>query len=711
MRISGRRALFPVLLAILCVILFSRGLIFGGVFTFRDLLFFHYPLRHVWIDQVLHGQFPFLNPGIDGGQPVLANPNYAVFYPGNILYLLLPFDTAWNLSLAAHALWAGLGVYALCRHLRCENHAAFLGAIVFGFGGSLISCATYYNLLTTGSWTPWILLAVLQFLERGTGYIKIVLMLATLLLAGEPTIVLVSAILVAALWIGRGPGEHSWPRHLRTGMLLAAPALMIAAIQLAPTLMWIPHTTRGEGLDFRLAAAYWSFHPARIIEFFIPRYFGDIMSPFTRDYWGGPLSDSGYPYVVMVYCGWLPLLLAPFSFRRRAGKAALLLAAVALILSFGHRLPGYRILFEVFPFYRIIRYPEKFLIFVQLGVSIAATMGFQEVMTRRPDKRFWIFSISLLLMAVAASLIAGRGLPISAEQITIQARNIRNALLIGAGTTALLALTTHPKWRHLAPVVLPLLLVGDLLPITFGILSTTPGADMRRPPQLSASLKGRTIYHRGESQEKLYFSGGVEPEIYMRESLYPFYGLVWNTRYGNAADVDRMLWLVSQQRSANLQRRLATTAGLDLMRKSGIQAVISLTPLEISGLNLQSDIALAPDKKVYLYRLDPTLPLVSWERGSGRLTWNDQTPYRIQIKAQSSGGVLNVLINALPGWRCEIDGARAPVESTALGWIRIQIPAGEHTIQLKFVPPGLPAGAILSITGILFALAAGLRKR
>src|SRR5262245_52027307 len=141
------RLIPPSLLFCFSVLFFCYLIPGNRFFCFRDLLLFHYPLRQYWISALMSGQPPFLNLALNAGQPILANPNYAVFYPGNILYMILPFQLAWNLSLAGHVFWGGLGVYWLARVINCQRFAALSAALAFAFGGPFLSSMTYYNLL------------------------------------------------------------------------------------------------------------------------------------------------------------------------------------------------------------------------------------------------------------------------------------------------------------------------------------------------------------------------------------------------------------------------------------------------------------------------------------------------------------------------------------------------------------------------------------
>src|SRR5262249_6886435 len=141
---SFERIRAPGLLALFVILFFFPALLQQKIFLYRDLFFFHYPLHHYWIAELSHGNLPFLNTDLNGGQPVLPNPSYSVFYPGNILFLLFPFNQAWNLLLIVHVYWAGLGLYWLCRRLGCNESSAFAGAVVFSFSGPLLSSLDYF---------------------------------------------------------------------------------------------------------------------------------------------------------------------------------------------------------------------------------------------------------------------------------------------------------------------------------------------------------------------------------------------------------------------------------------------------------------------------------------------------------------------------------------------------------------------------------------
>ena len=71
------------------------------------------------------GGSPLWDPGHNGGEPLLGNPMFAVFYPGKVLYTLFPYAWSARLHVIAHTVLAFSGLLVLGRSFWCE-----LGGIV-----------------------------------------------------------------------------------------------------------------------------------------------------------------------------------------------------------------------------------------------------------------------------------------------------------------------------------------------------------------------------------------------------------------------------------------------------------------------------------------------------------------------------------------------------------------------------------------------------
>ncbi|PYT07633.1 MAG: hypothetical protein DMF49_07525 [Acidobacteria bacterium] len=714
-----RRLGGPLLIAGAWLLFFSQPLLQGRVFFFRDLFFFHEPLRRYWIGSLLSGTAPFLNTSLNLGQPILANPNNAVFYPGNILYLLLPFAPAWNLSLAGHVLWAALGAYWLARLMDCGPAASLCAAFGFAFGGPLLSSLNYYNLLVAVSWLPWTLGLALQAWRRGSAWVGLAgAALAAQLLAGEPTVEILTGCLLAIFWLAGLRNSSTRSVHLRRGALILLLAGALGGMQLLPTLLWLPETGRGGGLPFRESAAYWSLHPARLIELLAPHFHGNPCGVAAAEFWGGGLSDAGLPYILKIYCGWLPLLLAPLAWRRRWGRAGLSVFAASLLLSLGRHLPGYRMLYELMPPLWIVRYPEKLLLPASLALSLCCALALAEL-ARGTSARPSLLFAAALLAALALAAVLSPHPELSQSQRASQLVSAVQAAAAGLVSLVLAALAASSRGRRVAMYLIPAVLLVDLAGFTWDIAQTRPCEEEDRRPALLSRLPALIegpILHTGEDQMEKYFSAGRDPFLSLQDALHPFTGLRWGVSYGATNDIDRMGWKESGQRRQFLHADPVSAGSLAMMRQLGIRRIVSLSPLASAELAEESASGGGgaggdsgnggPEVRVYRL-LPPPLPFVRWEEGAGSLAWKEIKPYRIEIDLDaSSAGRILVARNAIKGWRGWMDGERIPVSSSSAGLLRIAAPAGRHRLLLDYFPPGLVAGLALSLAGLMLLAAA-----
>jgi hypothetical protein len=709
------RLLFPVTIVAVWLAFFSKALFAGQDFFNRDLFFFHEPLRRYWTSLVAAGHAPFLNTALNLGAPILANPNNAVFYPGNLLYFVVPFETAWNLSLAGHVLWASLGVYALSRRLDTSRWAALCGALVFGFCGPLVSSLNYYNLLVATSWMPWTAACALMAWRRGGRWSAVTaLALAMQIFAGEPTVVIITVAILAGGWAVGLLRDRSRARVvLARGVLIAVVAALVASIQIVPTLEWISHSGRGAGLPFRESAAYWSLHPARLAELIVPHVYGNPMARLAADFWGGSLSDAGLPYVMKLYAGWIPLLLLPLAWRRPFGRWAAVVFVVSLALSLGHHLPGYHTLYDLFAPLRLVRYPEKFTLPGALALAIATTAALDSL-DQRMGRAALAAAAVLLLLALPLLVELAPHAGLSPGQRAEQLRAIGQAAAIGGVCWLLLALGTFVRYRRLAAFAIPIVLVLDLVAVTWDIARTRPREEADAAPALLASLKnvpGATLVHLGEQQADAYFTARRDPFQSMQDALHPFTGLRWGAVYGAVDDIDRMGWKVAADRQERLHRMLLSGSGeaLPILRECGIDRVVSLAPLSIDGLREASRIPLPEGPTLRVYAVDSGVaPLARFENGDGTLSWSEESPDHITLAVNaSSAGTIVVARNALPGWSAVSEGRPMAVSGGPQGLIQLSVPEGPRRIVLAYRPPGLTAGALLSALGLSLLVGVG----
>ncbi|HET9229392.1 MAG TPA: hypothetical protein VFR31_22120, partial [Thermoanaerobaculia bacterium] len=153
-------------------------------FFLRDVFTTHLPYKAFGAEQLREGKIPAYNPTWGLGQPFRGNPNALPFYPGNVLYLILPFWSAFGAHFALHWLIALATMYALARGVGLERPAALLAGITYAGSGWMVSALTFYNLLAVAAWWPLVLLGAVRGGRRGIALGGIACGLA--LLGGEP---------------------------------------------------------------------------------------------------------------------------------------------------------------------------------------------------------------------------------------------------------------------------------------------------------------------------------------------------------------------------------------------------------------------------------------------------------------------------------------------------------------------------------------------
>jgi hypothetical protein len=546
------------------------------VLMVRDLAFFHLPLRTAVADLVGAGELPEWNRFIHGGQPILSNPNYAAFYPPSWLALVLSPRYALNVLVLLHAGWALAGAWRLLRRLGAAPEAAALGAMGFAGSSWFLSLTSTFNFYCSMAWFPWVLVAAegafaaSRHARWAGAALLAAVALAMQLFAGEPVAVLVSCLAVAALATGAGQRlRRTLPRLLSIALLAAA----LGAVQLLPTIDRVAGTVRGGGLG-SADADRWSTPPQRLVDFVLPRFWGDSGRDEAGLWFGWNLHDQDFPYVVALYSGLLLTTLAAAALLRWPipYRGAWLFAAIAgVLLALGRHGPVWGAL-RTLPVLSFVRYPEKFLVLTAAVVPIAGALGWQHLLDARDrGERRWTFLPAALagIVAAVAALFAAvltgfpavgelfvrrhSGLPPSprtlAAAVAFLQREALVALFVSLLVTALLALLAGRRFdRRRVAVGALLLLAADLWWYGRGLAPTLPAElALVRPPAVAVAQAVGGRLFSGPAIDR-------RPEIGMRrgpagfqqlwarlQRLDPYAATLWRIEYALDRDYDLML--------------------------------------------------------------------------------------------------------------------------------------------------------------------------
>ena len=473
--------------------------------------------------------------------------------------------------------------------------------------------------------------------------------------------------------------------------------------------MWLPHSARGVGLDPRKSALFWSLNPARLIEILIPNYYGNVMSPLLTDFWGGSYSDTGYPYIFRFYCGFIPLLIAPFAWNIPQGRTAILISIAGLILAFGRFLPGFESLYSLIPFFQFIRYPEKFLLVYTFGLSFATAIGLNRWM-EKVNLRYLAIASFILILPLIFSATSNLPESITEVQRAEQLGAVLNAFLYLIAAAFVLLLCSRSNLIPVFRWILPAFLILNLAPYTIDIAETQHRNEVHAlNPVLQTfpELTHTPVLNLAEEETDLIFASQADPRILLRECLYPYSGLPLGIQYGATSDIDRMGSRKSWNRQLVIRKKFGDPQAMELMRRSGINAVLSLKPIDSPELNLKKNIVVSNGKnQIFVYNLNPSAKAEVWfEDTKAKLKWNElsQSHLSFEIETKNAGNLV-VARNSIPGWESTLDQKSLAVGESPDGLVILRIPSGKHVVDLKFVPPGFYIGAAISLGTLIVFL-------
>ncbi len=440
--------------------LVSARFLTGKAFIPWDSVDEFFPQARFVVEAIRHGNAPWWNPYLYGGQPVLGDPQGMIFTPQVLVGLIAGahFDYyVFGLTSLATVLCGGIGLARYARAYSDSRILPILGALVFMAGGVATSRLQHAPQVISYGLLPLQLLALRAVCLRPTPLRTLLLILVVVVGALNPNQVTFLSAIAFLPFVGL----HLYESPRRGRALLALVVAAVAAlIAVAPMLSAI---TEFVGMSNRPVtelgdAAGSSFPLFNIASIFLPGLYG-VMTPQNGNW---PPTDLSQDFL---YVGIVPaavLLASLFSLRRVPAIMVLCWGSLIawFIFAMGTNTPVFPFLFRHVPGFAEFRRPADAAYL--LNLFIAVVVGTSRLPSRARFGPWPVPAVAATLLAIAAAEVLARLAIYAAGRdhgsdllVVLRAFSWRSALAVAVVLAALRIDRRALRWLA-APVLIGL---------------------------------------------------------------------------------------------------------------------------------------------------------------------------------------------------------------------------------------------------------------
>lgn len=679
-----------------------------------------------WL-QIHHGHLPLWNGFSGNGMPLFLNFESAPFAVPTLVSYLAPLSGAFLIAVTTKLLIAGWGTYVCCRVLRISRIASLLGGVTFMLSGPITGWLGW-SASGVFIWCGFIVAGLAlcyQGVQTGRGVVLLALSVAAAIYGGFPeayVLVIVGLLglgLVPLTAIRRGGADP-----IRRASARVAAGTLVGVGLAAP--LWWP------GIAYLRGSARQSIVQA----FGLPP--SDTPMVLAQGYCGLPTGAhqwfcaSNY-YETTSYVGPICVVLASIAlitlWRRPVVRGLGASAAIVLLVLYT--------LGPVDPVQALIRYTplkvvrlDRMLPVLVFLLAVLAAFGLDSAVARlaagtRQAPLVWTAAGVALILAVLWLLTF-----VAAAQ-TASAR--RHALVWPSVLVAVMVMTwilARQPWTRIQPAVLigPVLVAsqaGFLIGAGSGINSSA-----RAPLPSSAAL---TQLKQIAGDGLIGIDGGNATcngaplatcgfRAWTGAGLYPEMNALLGVAELGVHDPVLPLayeegWPVPDA-GQHLDRysdfnffvpdvntvALARTYGVDtVLVPPGIELPVGM--VQVARLNGVTVLRVPGASRFSIVRGGANEPVTGVSEGGNR--------YSVDIPGVPAT-TLSARITAVPGWVATANGKRLPITRTANDLMQIAVPAGATTVNLRYLPASLVAGAYIGADSLVvlgaYLVVAALRR-
>ncbi|HPD34041.1 MAG TPA: YfhO family protein [Candidatus Kapabacteria bacterium] len=732
-------------LFLLTTLIFFFSQISGNSFFWEDFVEYVYPVRTYAAREFAHGSFPFWNPYSLGGMPFFADIQVGFFYPFNLLLSLFVNENGllpiWILQFIViiHFFFAQFNTYILSRYLKISFWGSIIVAISFSFAFPIVLHIIHPMIVFHLTWLPLIFYFFLKALHNSSikdGAIA-GLIFGLTMLSGHPQITLYFALFFGTyfLWdfiarlIKKSDAQRISFKYILSGVLTFIIAVGIFLVQLMPSQVLAGQAIRASSTYEKSSEN--SLQYKQILTLVLPKIYGyydannktDVPMVLEDEFDGKTEQVKNYFYwETAIYFGVIPLmmgLLGLFLGKKDSFKWFLI---CWIIFGFLFALGKYFIIHRIFyalPLFGTFRNPVRMMTFSVFGLSIFSGFAFDWIKSNLKSKEFLrklniIGGIIIIIafLGVVGILQAIVGIP---DQYSSKTQSMAIAPFIFA-LLGYFTLFLYYRGNLKSGVVGVFLIIFIFLDL---YIQGTPFLESKENPEIQYAISPEMkefmrpkipddpfrvktrIYDppfmavkRNQGMvSKIMMMEGYNPLV-MRVATIP---LPWegilrmmNVKYDLKIDsirgtvsfyenIDR--WKTPQLiRNANY---IPEDQSSEYMRQHKIDYSKTILLQDVTGINIK--------------QYNDTTEF------SKSVKCLDYQPNHLKYNVQSEKNAIMIFSEMYyPDWKGYIDGKKVKIYKADNSFRAIEIPAGNHTVEMKYQSDAFKSCGIISL--ISFAL-------
>lgn len=719
-------------IGVLTAVLF-HPILLGKAFLWEDFLYQWYPFRVFAATSMASGELPLWNPYTFNGMPFLADIQTQIFYlPLTAMTLFVSngqLNSYWlELVNILHYVLAGAGMFYLAKSFNVKQIPALFAGVAYAMSGFMVTHAIHQAMITLVAWYPLILLFFRKSLS--TQEWKWVFVTALLLghsfFAGFPQLSLFLYFFLFVFFIFELLTTFGFRRLARK------PALMMSAkagsiiilsvglilIQLLPTLELSQLSVRAE-ISFQKSTEG-SMAWRQLLTLVFPKLFGTAGAE-GYNYWGP--GTYWYFWETCIYSGLLPLLLSVLSIRLwKQNKYVvffLCFGAFAILFSLGGNFVVQKLFFYFVPGFSTFRNPARMGIFLTFGIALLSAFSLQHILYERKEidimKKILIGAAAigalcwiLILSGILNDVLELPSRPPSSSFVSSHA-NISFFLFAISLLIVYVMVSRGMQLRWIGIAAVAFLFVDFYV---FGANQNNspnnPEEYFKRAAPIVQYVKQQNEIFRLNTRNAdgllVDRNQGMIDRIFMKEGYTPLVLQRWE------------MPMASQQHQFDLLNIKYMTV-TDTQRR-GLQLALNPTYLPraimISGVHFartEQEVLDSLKSPTFDYRgiavIEKEPPFsITRQTNPGKVTINEYKNNSISLLTESKGnGFLLLSEIYYPGWNAYVDGNKSDVCRTDYCLRGVFVPAGNHTVVLRFEPSSFAKGTWGTLTTLLVCIA------